>query len=417
VSRLYYSESGRTVLCMNEELTRQRRARKLLYLPERVASGGTLYVYARRHPGCRTALRLSVNGSQFQIPPDGSRHLRWFALPLQGADLRGGENTIELWADSAAMDGWVLGLEGNPSATDSALSLDGGRTWQNRHMGHRHRLRGEYVVRLRLADESLSDPPAPGPIWEARDCPLFEELRGVVPREISAVGDPWERARALCSWVAAQWVYRNADGGTEYAPWDALTILSWGRNAHGQELPDPIVMCAHYAVVFAAAALALGIPARNVCATDAMGSQNGHFVSEVWIEKWLKWCQVDANCDVVYVKDGVPLGVSELHPAGEKLPALAVKGPGFDKQTPHVQRAAEEYFITGRSFALWAVWPRNDYLSHPEQTPTSHGAGGYHETDWLWARTPTSEDLGMFPHRVEGDSLQIAPPDEWRAPE
>ena len=278
----------------------------MLHLPERVSSGGVLYVYAHQRPDCRTPLRVAVNGRSFEVEPDGPAYFHWVTIPLEADDLRGGPNTIELWADNAAMDGWVLGLEGNVHAADSALSIDGGRSWRNECMGVWHDRRGEYVVRLRLADDSLRDPPGPDPIWEDPDCPLLEEIRNVIPRRIRSVGDPWERARALCSWVSQQWVYRNNAGGIEYAPWDPLTILSWGKSARGQELNNPVVMCVHYGVVFAVAALALGIPARNVCTNDSMSGENGHFVSEVWIEEWRKWCQVDANCDLIYVRDGVP---------------------------------------------------------------------------------------------------------------
>ena len=386
----------------------------MLHLPERFTSGGVLYVYAHPHPDCRTPLRVAVNGRCFEVEPDGPAYFRWLTIPLEASDLRGGPNTVELWADSVPMDGWVLGLEGNVHATDSALSLDGGRSWRNDRMGVWHRLRGEYVVRLRLADDSLRDPPAPAPIWEEPDCPLLEEIRNVIPRRIRSVGDPWERARALCSWVSVQWVYTNNAGGTEYAPWDPLTILSWGKSARGQELNKPVVMCVHYGVVFAVAALALGIPARNLCTTDLMCGENGHFVSEVWIEEWRKWCQVDANCDLVYIRDGVPLSVGELHPAAAELPRLAVKGPGFQTQPPFIQETADKIFLTGQSFTMWAVWPRNDYLTRPDQTPPSHGSGAYPETDWLWAATPGSEELGMFPYRLAPESLQLGPPDRWR---
>jgi len=311
------------------------------------------------------------------------------------------------------MDGWVLGLSSEPHATGSALSLDGGATWQNDRMGHLHCLRGEYVVRLRLADESLSDPPPPEPVWERPDCALLAELRSAVPREVRSVTDPWERALALSSWVSARWRYHNTDDGIEYVPWDPLTILSWGRADHGQEMDAPVGMCVHYGIVFVSAALSLGLPARSICLSDTINGMLGHFISEVWIEKWEKWCQVDANCDIVYVRDGVPLSVAELHRARAALSALARKGPGFALQPAGVQQYAERNFMTGLSFALWAVWPRNDYLSRPDLTPTMHGVGAYDEPEWLWAETAAAE-AGMFPWRVSDVDLQRPPPPEWR---
>ena len=414
MSRLYYSDAGRTVRFGGEELSRRRKARKTLRLPQATECGGRLHVYAHPHRGFEGPLRLTVNGRPAEIASDGLDHFHWYALPVEPEHLRAGENTVELWCDSAGMDGWVLGLDSNARASDSSLSLDGGTGWQNDWMGVLHCMRGEYVLRLRLDDESPPDPSPPEPVWEDPHCPWLGELRSVIPDGIQRVRDPWQRARALCSWVSAAWPYRNTSDGIEYAPWDPLTILRWGQLGCGQEMAKPVVMCVHYGVVFVSAALALGLPARSVCATNAINGMLGHFVSEVWIEKWRKWCQVDANCDLVYVRDGVPLSVGELHPAGDELRGLAQVGPGFEMQPPEVREYAEQCFFTGRSFALWAVWPRNDYLSHPEHTPTMHGAGSYHEPQWLWANTSRREELAMFPYRVDPALLQREPPAECR---
>jgi len=414
VSRLFYSESGRIVRFLNEELSSRRRARKVLHLPQDVRSGGTLYVYAHPHKGCARPLKLTFNGHPFEIAPDGLQGFHWLALPLKREHVRPGPNTVELWCEGVAMDGWVLGLESNVRAADSALSLDGGATWQNERMGVLSCLRGEYVLRLRLDDGALEDPPPPAPVWEAPNYPLLLELRACVPPKVQSVSDTWQKARALSSWVSSQGRYRNTSNGIEYAPWDPFTILSWGKRQRGQEMSAPVVMCVHYGIVFVSAALSLGIPARNVCSTNAINGILGHFVSEVWVEKWQKWCQVDADCDIVYVMDGVPLCVSELHQAGARLPTLAQKGPGFRRQPAFVRELADQHFVTGDSFALWAIWPRNDYLSHPELTPTMHGAGSYHETEWLWARTASAATLGMFPYCLPPEQLQAPPPQQWR---
>jgi len=62
--------------------------------------------------------------------------------------------------------------------------------------------------------------------------------------------------------------------------------------------------------------------------TDDLGGSNGHFVSEVWIERWGKWCHLDPTLDLAYVADGVPLSVAELYPLRHRLSALAAPGPG-----------------------------------------------------------------------------------------
>ena len=72
-----------------------------------------------------------------------------------------------------------------------------------------------------------------------------------------------------------------------------------------------------------------------------------------------------------------------------------------------------DYFTAGDAYHYWAVWPRNDYLSHPECCPPSHGTCYYAETDWLWNKPEGAHPLGMFPNLVDLDRLMDPPPDNW----
>ena len=414
MSKLFYTETGRTIYLANEELSSRRRARKLIQLPSEVQSGGTLYIYATPHPGCELPLQVAVNGRRTAVVASHSSYLHWHKLPVEAADLRGGGNVIELWCEALAMDGWALGLEGGHSNPGSKLSIDGGRTWQSEHMGLYHRLRGEYVVRLRVNDPSSRDADPPRCIWEDRNCALFEEFRKLIPPEVQETSDAWERSRALASWIAQQWTYRNTSTGIDYAPWDPLTILSWAKQSHGHAMARPVVMCVHYGVVFTSAALAIGIPSRNICSTSDLNRGCGHFISEVWMEKWGKWCAIDPTADLVYVGDGVPLSSAELYPNRDQLSSLAVRGTGFENITDDPRAGLDEAVQRPTTYTYWSVWPRNDYLSHPELTPPSHGATAYVESDWLWCRPEDGYDFGMFPYVIDLDRLQEPPPVEWR---
>ncbi len=414
MSKLFYSDSGRTVRFLNEELSCRRHAQKRFTLPSNISSGGTLYIYCQSHPGCRLPLNICVNGNSFTFEPGDIGFMHWFSLPLKAENLCVGANIIELWSEDIAMDGWILGIDGTVKNKNSKLSLDRGKNWQNDFMTIHHCLRGEYIIRLRLNDLNLNDPAPPEIIWPDPDSLIFKELIKAIPGEIQKIKDQWEKALALSSWTTTQWDYRNSNQGVEYAPWDPLTILSWGKNAYGQEKKDPVTMCVHYGIVFASAAMALGIPARLICCTDEFNSNAGHFVSEVWIGKWRKWCQVDANSDLTYVNNGIPMSVGELYEKGTFLKKLAVKGTGFAHHSEYMRRFVEESLLTGKSFKFWAVWLRNDFCENPKVRLPSHGVGCYAETEWVWAKPAKGELHGMFPYHLEQNLLKKEPPEKWR---
>jgi len=413
---LFHTERGFCHYLQYEALSARRRARKVLTLP-RTAAGGTLFLLGRTFPGCTAPLRLAVNGRAFALAPEPSGCLAWKRIAIPAGALHPGENLIDLWCETEALHGWALAMETGYLPATSRLSLDGGRSWRTERMGISHALSGEYVVRLRVDDPALADPAPPAFIWEDPACPAFDAVRAAIPAEIRQVADPWERARALAAWVSVQWHYRNTGTGIEYAPWDALTILAWGRAAHGFVQPNPITMCVHYGIVFTTCALALGLPARSICCKGSGLHDGGHFISEVWSARWQKWGQVDANTDVVFLRDGVPLSVAELATIGAGAEALAVTGPGYAAQNDYIKALVHASMFTGRVYAHWAVWPRNDYLSHPEETPPAHGSPEYAETDWRWAAPAQQrEHLAMFPHCLPVETLCEAPPAAWRPP-
>jgi len=421
MSKLFYSETGRVMHLVCEELSKRRHARKVLHLPARVTTGGTLYVLGKARDGCALPLRVTVNGREFALAPcdPPSYYWSWYALPLAATDVRGGENVIELWSDNAAMNGWMLALSGAVENPDSALSLDGGQSWQNERMSVQHCVRGEYIVRLRLDESALADSAPPAMRWERPDHPQFAELRALVPGEIQTITAPWARARALASWVSRQFTCSWGDTQpyqhAEYCPWDAQTILAWRKAHYGEFQANPIAFCVHYGFTFVSFALALGIPARCVCGTGGLlDRKGGHFVSEVWMEAWKKWCCIDPFPDIVFLDGGIPLSFLEMATSTqETLLPLIERGPGYACH-PESRNNSYEYHAISDTFALRALWPRNDFLSHPEYTPYAHGAGYYAETDWLWAGEGQHDTLGMFPNRVTTEHWHTPPPAEWR---
>lgn len=416
MTQLFYTERGFCSDLLYEATSSRRHLRKRLTLPDDIRAGGRLFLLGTPFQGSRLPLHIRCNDALLQIEPVDKPYLNWQTLPIAREHLRPGVNTIEIWSDNQALDGWAIGMESGYRPSGSWLSIDGGHTWQNERMGVSHALSGEYLIRLRLDDPALQDPEIPSFLWEDRESELLSMVREVIPPAIQQVADPWERARALAAWVSTQWEYCNTLSGIEYAPWDALTILAWGRAKRGLVRPKPTVMCVHYGIVFVICALALGIPARSVCCNQVYNE--GHFISEVWMERWSKWCQVDANCDVVFMRDGVPLSVAELSQIGDGAKALAVIGPEYERQSDFIQKFIDDMMLSGKVYEHWGVWPRNDFLSHPEMAPPAHGSTVYTETDWLWGEpSKGAEALDVFPYHASAMELGAAPPLEWREAE
>ncbi len=224
---LIYTETGRTVPDWGEELTRFRRARKVLHLSDAPKGRSTLYCLVRRHANYNGPLILTLNGRSLLPQSDApGAHYYWMAIPVPDGMLDRGANVVEAWCNADAQPAWTLALEDGHPSPGSYLSSDGGQTWQNERMGVTHTERGEYVARLCISgSESRID--LPRFAWERPDHPRLAELRRIIPTSVQGVADPWERARSLASWTSRAFPYCSAaDGGRLYAPWDPATILS-----------------------------------------------------------------------------------------------------------------------------------------------------------------------------------------------
>jgi hypothetical protein len=397
VSRLYRSEDGHVVPTLCEELSRFRRARKVLWLPS-TSRPAILYLLARPYPHCRWALRLTVNGEELQpLAPTIPSAYRWYSIELDPALLKAGDNRFVFWTDASAMDAWSLALEAGHARPKSWISDDGGETWRNHKMGYLNVLRGEYVVRVRMA-EGLDRPP-PRIIWEPPDSPRLVSLRQVMPSESLNAGSQMACVRALTGWLSTSWEYTNSAMAAQYAPWDAETILAWGKAQAGHHGRRPIVMCVHYAAAFSSCCQAAGIPTRCAILWDKMNGSDGHFVAEVWFEEYDKWVMVDPNLDAIFWRNGKPLSLPEIRAAGEDLVDLVEWGPGtaFQRQSACLAAWLEDAYLNGVCFRHRSVWWRADLLARPELSPPGHGSLAYCETGLIWEQRDLTEGFGMFP--------------------
>jgi len=395
---LYASECGFALPNASEELTSERRVRKTFDLPA-TAQAGRLYLLARCYPENRLPMVVTVNGRPLaQIRPDDlAGRYAWYELAIPASVLRVGQNLVECWCDAEAMCGWSLAVDYGSGSTHSQVSTDAGRTWSSDQIGYLNIGRGEYIIRIRLAEGD--DPVPPATVHEDPTHLRLGNLRMALPAEVVDQVPILPRLRALATWTSTQWPYRNEQQATQYAPWDPATILAWGKAESGHDGHLPIVMCVHYTIVFVAACESLGMSARCVVFAEDINSGIGHFVAEVWVPELDKWVLVDPNLDAMFLRDGTPLSAREVQAAPEGLSTLVSLGPGHDyqAQTPSMRTWIARYFLTGDCFRHRAVWPRTDFMSHPECSPPFHGATAYSELDLVWEDCLANKaTFGMF---------------------
>ena len=416
MSQLFYTERGRVLLSHNEEITRWRWVRKELQLPDAVTEANAdLWLFLQMYEDNRRPLHLSINGQLLgSTGPDPALapFMLWHRVEVPAGRLTGGVNRIELRCDTPAMNGWMLGIENGHCDAASFLSTDRGQSWQNKSMGIRGVLQGEYIIRLRSHSDKLADPPPPPIAYEDPNHPRVKELLELVPASIRKTADPQKQIRMLRTWVAKSWGHRSA--GTIYSPWDPWTILDWAKHNRGHGRGETISMCVHFATLFVPLATALGHRARCVIVAEQFHEATGHFMTEVWDDRLEEWILHDPNYDVHYV-DGKPLSAVDIADrvhAGKQLQKYVVAGKGMPKGPPRVTDGFRDYFASGRSFRITGVWARNEYVSQPAVAPPNHGSVGYCETDIVWY-DPSGMNLAeMFPYRVPSrDYFDHAPTD------
>jgi hypothetical protein len=396
MSRLYYSEEGRVTPALCEELTRFRRVRKHLELPE-TGQAAQLFILARAYPDCDTPLKLAINGVDLAGIMPLHSGFYWYCVDIDADCLRVGDNIFDLWSDSSAMDSWSVALEAGHERPCSEVSDDGGISWRSESMGYLNCVRAEYVLRVRLAEGS--DPPPTAVVWEDPTSPRLDSLRARLPERALAPGSVRERVRALSSWLAGSWEHTGSGRAEQYAPWDAETLLSWAPRQQGHNGKRPIAMCVHYAAALVSAAQSIGIAARCAVVTEAPNGTAGHFIAEIWDPEDERWFVVDPNSDALFVCDGALMSMTQIQEAGASIGASIEWGPGtvFQRTFPHIVEFCETNLTKGVCFRHRSVWYRADLLTRPWLSPPGHGSLTYCETGLIWETRDLDRGFGMFP--------------------
>lgn len=401
MSRLLANESGRLVATLGEEVGGRRQARTTIEL---TSGASTLFVLARAHRADGPPLDVRV-GDAFvgRISSRADSVLAWHELQLPHG-IADGLTTVTLSADADGPASWSLGVDYTAGGGDE-VSFDRGGTWSSERIGYLHVATGRYLIRVRSS--TGSDPAPPQQVWEDRHHPAVEEFAAGLPVSAREAADPWTAVQILSTWVCQSWTYRNTSEALQYAPWDPAVILDWGKRDQGHAGNLPVVMCVHFAVVFVAACQALGIPARCAPLTGAVNSLSGHFVAEVWLDKWQRWVMVDPNFDITITGPDGPADLRTIQTLGDDLKPFITAGAGLESHlaVPAERKWFDTILRSGSVYHDRALWPRSDFLSRPDLSPPGHGASAYSELDIVWEAASLDRGFGMF--RSFGDDARF----------
>jgi hypothetical protein len=122
---------------------------------------------------------------------------------------------------------------------------------------------------------------------------------------IAPAKDEWTAQLLLC-----EWLYKKIPGGNpRVSAARAMAILDYA--SRGEKF-----YCTHFAISYVECAQALGWQARKFGVDrrhgpETLGSSH-HGVSEVWSNQFRKWVIVDAQSNMHFEKNGVPLSAWEI---------------------------------------------------------------------------------------------------------
>ena len=377
-SKLFFHDNGhiraRDVLPLNGS------TRVCFDVPPQVERA-ELFIAAQQEAESSPTLKACCGDAEYSFAAPKAGCALWLRAPMQHAGLGAGEIEIEI----PMQNGWSLARD----------------------------VQGASVVRLRVGGEGLGDDRVLPVYGDAELFARRDQWLALLPESLQTLKTRWDWCWDLAGWLSSSWPYANEFEASSYAPWDARTILKWGRAGKDDNGEKPIVMCVHYAVCFIQFCIAMNIPARAIVLSPDLYSSNGHFVAEVWLEEFQSWAMIDPNLHLCF-RDGNtqrPLAVGELHERREELNALAHCGETFASLEDRLQNFGREWCFSGEVYRLWGAWARHDWIENRQFAPPSHGAVLYAETDILWS-TPdgrATSELAMFPHFLSPQQLTQAP--------
>jgi hypothetical protein len=196
--------------------------------------------------------------------------------------------------------------------------------------------------------------------FENFDAPELEILRERehLDEVVAGAATPFEVALRLKDWTAAQFPH---DFPNPYPPWNALVVLDWIRSGKTGGF------CGQYSQVLLQALAAMGLTARYV---EVGGTWHpaAHFVVEVWSNQYNKWVVLDADYNIHFERNGIPLSALQVHDAlvgGLLDDVQVIKGTNLEGHYD----AYEWPLKTAEVYYYLRVHLKANHLSAPDEPP------------------------------------------------
>ena len=221
-------------------------------------------------------------------------------------------------------------------------------------------VRGSYVDGRDARNGTMQTGAGLGFRFQPFDEPTLDKLRDRenLTRVVDGRRTQFEQIIQLRDWVSSQW---PLGAPTPYPPWNAMTVLDWIREGRTGG------HCGQYSQVFLQSLASLGFTARYV-EVGQRDNPYAHFVTEVWSNDFDKWVVMDADYNMYFERDGLPMSALEIHDAVVRSELKYVKPRIGTQRKGHV-RARAYPFRTAELYYYLRFHLKADHLSRPDEPP------------------------------------------------
>ena len=194
-----------------------------------------------------------------------------------------------------------------------------------------------------------------------------------------------------------KWVHTTLPNGTpkDYSQLSALEMLEDAKN-------DFKFWCTEYAFTFLQCATALGWYSRKLGIDyehSAEQKDRHHGIADIWSSTFQKWYVIDAQHNLHYEKEGIPLNAFEIRSEYLRNKAQDVKGISGNHVDTLTYSPTNEGFDTPSNYFWFFASQRNNFFEEPGlfNTKTYLWVDEYNENKiWYKFKNGVSEPHPMY---------------------